>query len=255
MKLATWNINGIQKCKRQGALLRWLREQKPDIVAIQKIKVPEDQFPTSRFEREGYFCEAHCGSNDLGVAIISRKKPRLVQKGLPGQEEFGARLLTVDVDGLEFSSIYAPYGKKGDIGPKLKWFECLTAHFMATRSISIQRVLCGDFNVVPDYRTGPAGLSRSSPNYQEDVRDKFKEFLDALSLFDLYTDFRSVNWEDPFAFKGRQGCLKFSRLEYILGTQEIVDRRPKVEIDFDYAIVKNDPFHWVRAPIVTELRE
>ena len=56
-------------------------------------------------------------------------------------------------------------------------------------------------------------------------------------------------------FKGRQGSLKFSRLEYMLGTQSIVDRHPVVEIDFDYAIVKNGGFYWVRAPMIADLRD
>ena len=115
-----------------------------------------------------------------------------------------------------------------------------------------QRVLCGDFNVVPEYRVGSARTPKDSPNYREDVREKFKALLEFGELFDLYSR-QPSNWADPFVFKGRQGCLKFSRLEYVLGTQGIVDRNPVVEIDFDYSIVKNGPFYWVRAPIIVDL--
>ena len=41
MKIGTWNIKGVRA--RQGALLRWLDEQKPDVVALQKIYLPEEQ--------------------------------------------------------------------------------------------------------------------------------------------------------------------------------------------------------------------
>lgn len=255
MRIATWNINGVNARLRRGALLRWLNEQKPDVVALQKINVPEEQFPTDIFDRADYYAEVHCGRNDYGVAILirkNRKEPRLLQKGLPGQEGLGARLLTVDVDGLEFSSVYAPYGKNKDIKPTLEWFERLTAHFRATHSRAKQRVLCGDFNVVPEYRVGSARTPKDSPNYREDVREKFKAFLEFAGLFDLYSR-QPSNWADPFVFKGRQGCLKFSRLEYVLGTQGIVDRNPVVEIDFDYSIMKNGPFYWVRAPIIVDL--
>ena len=37
MRIATWNINGVNARLRRGALLRWLNEQKPDVVALQKI--------------------------------------------------------------------------------------------------------------------------------------------------------------------------------------------------------------------------
>ena len=133
--------------------------------------------PTDTFDRAGYYLEVHCGRNDYGVAILSRKnrkKPRVLQKGLPGQEQLGARLLTIDVDGPEFSSVYAPAGNNKDIKPKLKWFECLTAHVRAMHSRSEQKVLCGDFNVVSECRVGPAGSLKGSSNYREDVRGNSK---------------------------------------------------------------------------------
>ena len=115
-------------------------------------------------------------------------------------------------------------------------------------------MLCGDFNVVPEYRVGSAGTPKGSPNYREDVRERFKAFLEFGGLFDLYSR-QPSNWADPFVFRGRQGCLKFSRLEYVLGTQRIVDRNPVVEIDFDYSIVNNGLFYWVRVPIIADLSD
>ena len=261
MRIATWNINGINANK--GALIRWLCEQKPDLVALQKIRVPEERLATDLFDLMGYYAAAHCyskerlGFGDLGVAILSRNnrpKPRVLQKGLPGQEKLGGRLLTVALDGLEFSSVYAPFGRNDNIQPKLEWFESLTAHLGRTRSRSEQRVICGDLNVVPKYRVGPAGEPSKSPNYRTDVRERFDALLESVGLFDLYAQ-QPSNWKDPFIFKGRQGCLKFSRLEYVLGTQCIVNRNLGVNIDFDYSIIKNPPFYWVRAPIVADLRD
>ena len=256
MRIATWNINGVGA--RLGALRRWLDEQKPDVGALQKINIPEEEFPKYTFDGAGYYAEAHCyprscsGQSDHGVAILSRKKPRILQKGLPGQEDLGARLLTVDVDGLEFSSVYAPYGEYEHVMPKLEWFESLTAHVRATHSRSDQRVLCGDFNVVPECRFGPVRRVRNSPNYHEDVQEKFRALLELGGLFDLYAR-RPPDWEDPFMFKHREECLRFSRLEYALGTQGIVDRNPVVEFDIDHAIVNNGIFPWLRAPIVADL--
>ena len=256
LRIATWNINGVRA--NEGALLRWLREQKPDLVALQKIRVPEEKFPAVIFDREGYHAEAHCyGKKDFGVAVLCRKKnngtkPRVLHKGLYGQEELGARLLIVDVDGLEFSSVYAPYGKFEDIQAKLDWFECLIDQLKSTRPRPERRVLCGDFNVLPQWRVGPAGPPKKSPVFCRDVRAKFRMLLDSAGLHDLYK-LRPPDWEDPFIFKGRQCCLKFSRLEYVLGTQSVVDRDPVVKFDFDYSIIRNGPFYWVRSPIVADL--
>lgn len=261
MRIATWNINGVKA--KECALLGWLRERKPDLVALQKIRVHEDKFPTETFDRAGYHAEAHCygvmkaGYQDFGVAVLCRKtkngtKPRVLHKGLYGRKELGARLLTVEVDGLEFSSVYAPYGKCEAIQPKLDWFECLIEHLRSTGSKTARRVLCGDFNVLPKYRVGPAGPPKKSPVFCKDVRTIFRKLLDSAGLLDLYQR-RPPDWEDPFIFKGRRYCLKFSRLEYVLGTRSVADQAPVVEIDFEYSIIKNHPFPWVRAPIVADL--
>ena len=255
MRIATWNINRVRA--RLDILLHWLKVQNPDVdvVALQKIYVPEQQFPKDAFERVGYHAEAHCcsGGNDHGVAILSRTKPRILDKGLSGQEGLGARLLTVDVGGLEFSSVYAPSGEKEGINAKLEWFESLTLHLRATRSRSEQRVLCGDFNVVPAYRYASNGPVRNSLSYHKDVQERFEALLENGGLHDLYSRRPPADWEDPFVFKNRAACLKLSRLEYVLGTQGIVDRNPVVEFDIDHAIMKNGPFPWIRAPIVADL--
>ena len=100
MRIATWNVNGVQA--RLPYLLRWLAERKPDLVGLQKIRVPDDEFPTRILESAGYHATAYCRKGEYGVGILSRRKPAVVRKGLPGQDDLGARLMTVVVDGLEF---------------------------------------------------------------------------------------------------------------------------------------------------------
>ena len=204
--IGTWNINGVKK--RIGALLRWLNDEKPGLVALQKINVREDEFPYGEFERAGYHAEAHSDSGKHGVAILSRKKPQDVLKGLPGQEEYRARMLTVAVEGLAFSSVYAPVGRSG-VGLKLKWFDRLMEHVGAGQSRFRQRVLCGNFNVVPDCRMRSGKGYRSEIVHGEEVREKFRTFQDAGGLSDLYTRQES-DWKDPFRYEGREGFLRFS---------------------------------------------
>lgn len=252
MRIASWNIKGV-KGKRQELLLDWLSAQKPDLVALQKINAQEEDFDV--FARAGYYAEAHCSppipQANYGVAILSLLKPRVLLKGLPGQERLGPRLLTVEVDGLEFSSVYAPYRKEYPTGTKIEWFESLIAQLRATRPQSGRRVLCGDFNVVPRCRFGPKG-PKNSPNYHKDVRAKFSAMLNAAGLFDLYAA-PPPGWSDRFSLESCEACLKFSRLEYVLGTQRLVGRNPIVRFDIDHAIVDNPLFPWVRAPIIADL--
>ena len=46
MKIATYNVNGING--RLPVLLRWLSEAAPDIVCLQELKAPEDNFLEQR---------------------------------------------------------------------------------------------------------------------------------------------------------------------------------------------------------------
>ena len=252
MRIASWNINGVKG--RLDLLLDWLCAQKPDLVALQKIRARREVFPFDAFDRAGYHAEAHCcrpgHPYDYGVAILSRREPLVRQKGLPGQEERGPRLLTVEVDGLEFSSVYAPAAtkKKCSTETRIEWFERLTEHLKTTRPASGRRVLCGDFNVVAVSRFGSSGR-KSSVRGDEHVRARFGAMLKEAGLLDLY-EVAPPDWKERFAFEGHDACLKFSRLEYMLGTQSIVSLNPVVRFDIDHAIERNPPYDWVCAPII-----
>ena len=122
------------------------------MVGLQKIRVPDEEFPTRILESSGYHATAYCRKGEYGVGILSRRKPTVVRKGLPGQDDLVARLLTVVVDGLELSSVYAPYGNVEGRARKLAWLKSLREHVAATHPRSARHVLCGDFNVVPEDR-------------------------------------------------------------------------------------------------------
>lgn len=255
MRIASWNIKGARH--RQKLLLDWLDAQKPDLVALQKINAQEKDFPFDEFARAGYHAEVH-GSpprpqGNYGVAIISRRKLHVLLKGLSGQERLGPRLLTVEVDGLEFSSVYAPAAtkKKCSAQVRIEWFESLIAHLRATRPQSGRRVLCGDFNVLSECRGGPRESIGNTSSHR-DVQARFRTMLKEAGLFDLYVA-PPPGWSDRFRFEGHTACLKFSRLEYVLGTQRMVDANPIVRFDTDHAITQNSIFPWVRAPILADL--
>ena len=94
MRIATSSVRSIRK--RLPAVLRWLTDTKPDIVALQKISVSEAAFPTRALERAGYRSAAYgpqCGE-DFGVAVLSRRElpePEIRFRGLdcPGRAELG----------------------------------------------------------------------------------------------------------------------------------------------------------------------
>jgi len=98
MRVATWNVNGLRA--RLEFLVLWLRERRPDLVGLQEIKLADEQFPHAELEAEGYRAVVHGQRAWNGVAILSRHPVTVTQKGLPGQEELGARLISAEAEGL-----------------------------------------------------------------------------------------------------------------------------------------------------------
>ena len=57
MRIATWNVNGIRA--RQGLLAHWLAARQPDVVALQELKLTDEQFPRDELSAQGYQAVVH----------------------------------------------------------------------------------------------------------------------------------------------------------------------------------------------------
>jgi exodeoxyribonuclease-3 len=152
MRIATYNVNGVNG--RLSVLLRWLKEEKPDIACLQELRAPQEKFPLREIEALGYHAIWHGQKSWNGVAILGRgARPLELRRGLPGDpEDLHSRYLEAELFGITIGCIYLPNGNPAP-GPKfdykLAWFRRLTAH--AARLIKTGRpiLLCGDYNAVP----------------------------------------------------------------------------------------------------------
>jgi len=102
MRIATWNINGMKA--RLPFVRHWLRDASPDVVGLQELKMVDDRLPVDAFEEAGYHLASHGQKGWNGVAVLSREPAEVLERGLPGQDEMGARLLTVRAMGLVFTT-------------------------------------------------------------------------------------------------------------------------------------------------------
>jgi exodeoxyribonuclease III len=152
MKVATFNINNINR--RLPNLLRWLRQAKPDAVALQELKSTDDDFPISDINKAGYGAVWRGQKAWNGVAILARNaEPVLIRTALPGDAaDHEARYIEAAVNGIVVTSLYLPNGNPQP-GPKfdykLKWFSRLKRHAATFVKQEIPVVLAGDYNVAP----------------------------------------------------------------------------------------------------------
>lgn len=150
LKIATYNVNGING--RLEILLRWLKEDKPDVVCLQELK--SMSFPEKEIGRAGYGAAWHGQKSWNGVAILARgAEPLITRRGLPGElDDQQSRYIEAAIDGMLIGCLYLPNGNPAP-GPKfdykLRWFERLQRYAADILELDVPALLVGDFNVMP----------------------------------------------------------------------------------------------------------
>lgn len=156
MRIATWNIAGVRA--RIELLVKWLGEEKPDIVVLQEIKTVDEAFPRAEIEALGYNVETHGQKSWNGVAILSLIPFDEVTRGLPGDDsDEQARLIegvfSVETGVVRVCGIYLPNGNPVDTEKfpyKLNWMKRLEAFVETRLAFEEPFILLGDFNIIPE---------------------------------------------------------------------------------------------------------
>lgn len=235
MRIATWNVNGLRA--RLEFMALWLQARQPDIVGLQELKTPTEDFPHELFADLGYHALVHGQKSWNGVGILSKMPMELVQQGLPGEDVWGARLLTAKNDQIEFTTVYCPNGKSvehEDYPNKLRWYESLLQHYAG--GDHPHRILCGDFNIVPTTLDSWRGEQADGGVFHtKDERSRLQALIDS-GMTDLYRlkypEQQAFSWWDyrGGAFHQKQGL----RIDFVLGSQDLLDRVDDVVIDRDF---------------------
>jgi exodeoxyribonuclease III len=155
LKIATWNVNSVRH--RIHLVTRFLRDEQPDVLCLQEIKVQNELFPAQAFRKLGYQHQAIHGQKAYhGVAVLAKKPFRET-----GVQDFcregHARHMGVTLDnGVELHNFYVPAG--GDIpDPKTNDKFAHKLHFLQEMENFFGRkakkrdpvILLGDLNVAP----------------------------------------------------------------------------------------------------------
>ena len=153
MKVASWNVNGIRACTKNG-FLDWLATKPVEIICLQEVRADVEQIPAeiighlhythqhwNAAERKGY----------SGVGILSQIKPELVIKGLDCPEfDCEGRVLTAVFKGFTVVTAYFPNSQSAGarLDYKVRFCERLrrfAEEFEKTYNQPV--ILNGDFNI------------------------------------------------------------------------------------------------------------
>jgi exodeoxyribonuclease-3 len=237
VKIASWNVNSIRT--RRERLLGWLAKKAPDVVCLQELKAPDEEFPAEPLREAGYYSASHGQRTYNGVAIAARAPLAAVAAGLgDGVDDPQARLLSAEVGGLRVLSVYVPNG--ASVGSdkweyKLAWLARLRGYLERTADPAQPLVVCGDLNVAPaDLDVARPDAWRESVLCHEDGRAALRRVLD-WGLVDAFRerhpDLAAYTWWDyqRLAFPRGDGL----RIDHVLVTRPLVARLRDAGIDRD----------------------
>ncbi len=228
MKVATFNVNSIRN--RLEVILRWMQDNKADMLCLQETKCQDKDFPEDAIKEAGLNC-AFCGQKTFnGVALVSPHELTDVSTGaespVTGKE---ARFISARVGDVLFVNTYIPMGQEKGTDKfefKLEFLDYMRDYFaglLRTENI----VWCGDFNIaLTDMDLYEPDAHRGGVCFCEEEQTRLRSIME-LGLSDTYRQlwpdaekaFTFWDYRIPAAVRRGMGW----RLDYIMASQAVAD--------------------------------
>ena len=177
MKIISWNVNGLEACKRNG-FMKFLKNTDADVFCCQEIKkqcylnTPEYIQLWNPAKRPGY----------SGTLLLSKREPMSVRYGM-GVDCFDieGRLITAEYEDYYVVNAYVPNSQASQERHdyRVAWDAAFLSY---VSSLPKPVVICGDFNVARDYLdVYPENLrnEENPPGFISDERAGMERLLGA----------------------------------------------------------------------------
>lgn len=252
MRIATWNVNSLRV--RLPQLLNWLQANPVDIIALQELKLTDDDFPLAEIEALGWQCLANGQKTYNGVALLARSRGTDVLRDLPGMEDAQRRVLAATYGALRVINLYVPNGQtvaSEKYAYKLAWLAAVRDWLEREIRQHPDLVVLGDYNIAPEDRDvhDPAAWA-GSVHVSEPERAALGAILE-LGFKDVFRAFEQpaglFSWWDyrMNAFRRNNGL----RIDLVLASQQLASHCTACRID-------REPRAWERpsdhAPVIAE---
>ena len=233
MKLVSWNVNGLRACVDKG-FLDFLREEDPDIICLQEIKMLREQgnFDLSGYEEVWYSAEKKGYS---GTAVFTKIPPMNVTYGL-GIEEHDkeGRVITCEFEDFFLVNCYTPNSKQEllRLDYRMIWEDAFRAYLEGLDKIK-PVVICGDLNVAhKEIDLKNPSTNKKNAGFTNEERGKFTELLSA-GFTDSFRHFNpelegAYSWWS-YRFKAREKNAGW-RIDYFLVSDRIKEKLQSADI-------------------------
>ncbi len=239
MKITSWNVNGIRAAVKKD-FLNELKKSKSDIYCLQETKAQDDQVLEALADVKGYTISVTSGVKKgySGVAILSKKEPIKVMKGI-GVEEHDqeGRVIACEFEDFIMVNVYVPNSGSGlkRLDYRQEWDQAFAKYLKKLRRKK-PIVVTGDFNVAHQ----PIDLARPKPNYNKTSGYTQAEIdgLDGILKVGLVDSFRLLYPEEvkysfwSVRFGARAKNVGW-RIDYFLVDKNLKDQIKDSTIDND----------------------
>jgi exodeoxyribonuclease-3 len=182
-RILSWNVNGIRAVAKKG-FIDWLKNESPDILAIQETKAQIDQLDDELINIDGY--KSHFMSATRkgysGTALYLKEVPESVEN--LGCEEFDDEGRTIIAHFKNFTLIncYFPNsqeeGKRLDY--KIEFCDAILNKCNELVSSGKNVVLCGDYNIAhTEIDLKNPKTNQKNPGFLPEEREWMTKYLDA----------------------------------------------------------------------------
>ncbi len=217
MLIASWNVNSIRS--RLPQVIKWLENERPEVLCLQETKVSDKEFPYENFESIGYNVKFYGQKAYNGVAIISKNNITDIRFGFAGElnqsevsEEFNIqkRIISGLINGIRIINVYVPNGSSVNSEKfkyKVNWLETLCEYLVKQSKRGEPTCLLGDFNIAlndndihaPDKFTGSIMASEIERKLLRKALGT--RFIDSFRIFEKFSghwswwDYRNNSFE------------------------------------------------------------
>jgi exodeoxyribonuclease-3 len=238
MRIATWNVNSLRV--RLPHLAQWLAANPVDVIGLQELKMPDEQFPAAEIGALGLHA-AHYGQKTYnGVAILARGTLTDVTTGMGGDDDPQRRVIAATIGGIRVVNVYVPNGEavgSGKFAYKLAWLERLRTWLDGELARHPRLAVVGDFNIAPEDRDVHDPVKWVGSVHVSEPERKALAAITGLGLVDVFRRFEqppdTYSWWDyrMGAFRRNHGL----RIDLVLASAAlaarckacIVDRGPR----------------------------
>lgn len=256
LKVASWNVNSLNV--RLPQVLAWTAAARPDVLALQETKLPDDRFPAAALAEAGYHAVFSGQPAYNGVAVLTREPAGDAVTDVPGLNDPQKRILAVTVPSvvgpLRVVNLYVVNGSEvgsDKFAYKLEWLARVTDWLQDELRLHEHLLVVGDFNITPDDRdVHDPDLWREKILCSSAERAALQRIL-GLGLADTFRLFEQepgvFSWWDyrMNAFRRRMGL----RIDLVLASPSLAQRCTAGYVDLEPRRQERPSDH---APVVAE---